>query len=91
VRFVDNRRDYGEQRVVAIGLAQGIALTVVFTDRTETGAIVRRIISARLSNRRERQAYFEALSQERKASSRQGETCQPSQGHRAIDRADLAA
>jgi hypothetical protein len=60
----DNRRDYGEQRVVAIGLAQGIALTVVFTDRAETGAIVRRIISARLSNRRERQAYFEALAQE---------------------------
>lgn len=60
----DNRRDYGEQRAVAIGLAQGIALTVVFTDRAETGATVRRIISARLSNRRERQAYFEALAQE---------------------------
>ena len=60
----DNRRDYGEKRVVAIGLAQGIALTVVFTDRTEAGAVVRRIISARLSNRRERQAYFEALAQE---------------------------
>jgi hypothetical protein len=60
----DNRRDYGEQRVVAIGLAQGIALTVVFTDRAETGVVVRRIISARLSNRRERQAYFEALAQE---------------------------
>ena len=27
----DDRRDYGEKRVVAIGLAQGIALTVVFT------------------------------------------------------------
>jgi uncharacterized DUF497 family protein len=49
---------------VAIGLAQGIALTVVFTDRAETGAVVRRIISARLSNRRERQAYFEAFTQE---------------------------
>jgi uncharacterized DUF497 family protein len=60
----DNRRDYGERRIVAIGLAQGIALTVVFTDRTEAGALVRRIISARLSNRRERQAYFEALAQE---------------------------
>ena len=60
----DNHRDYGEQRVVAIGLAQGIALTVVFTDRAETGVVVRRIISARLSNRRERQAYFEALAQE---------------------------
>jgi uncharacterized DUF497 family protein len=60
----DQRRDYGEARVIAIGLAQGIALTVVFTDRVESGVAIRRIISARLSNRRERQAYFEALAQE---------------------------
>jgi len=61
----DDRRDYGERRIVAIGLAQGIPLTVVFTDRTEAGVVVvRRIISARLSNRRERQAYSQALSQE---------------------------
>ena len=46
------------------GLAtQAIAVTVVYTDRIETGGTVRRIISARLSNRRERQAYFEALAQ----------------------------
>ena len=38
----DERRDYGEKRVVAIGLAQGIALTVVYTDRVEAGAVVRR-------------------------------------------------
>ena len=60
----DQRRDYGEKRTIAIGLAQGIAITVVYTDRTEAGSLVRRIISARLSNRRERQAYFEALAQE---------------------------
>ena len=60
----DQRRDYGETRFIAIGLAQGIALTVVYTDRAESGVLVRRIISARLSNRRERQAYFEALAQE---------------------------
>ncbi len=60
----DVRRDYGERRVIAIGLAQGIALTVVFTDRAEAGAVVRRIISARVSNRRERQTYFEAVAQE---------------------------
>jgi len=61
----DDRRGYGERRIVAIGLAQGIPLTVVFTDRTEAGVVVvRRIISARLSNRRERQAYSQALSQE---------------------------
>ncbi|MCC6174076.1 MAG: BrnT family toxin [Chloroflexi bacterium] len=60
----DQRRDDGEARVIAIGLAQGLAVTVVYTDRTEPGGMVRRIISARLSNRRERQAYFEALAQE---------------------------
>jgi hypothetical protein len=58
----DARRDYGERRVVAIGIAQGIALTVVYTDRTEAGDVLRRIISARVSDRHERQAYFEATS-----------------------------
>jgi hypothetical protein len=54
----DNRRDYGERRRVAIGYADEIALTVVFTDRAESGGdIVRRIISARPSNRHEREAY----------------------------------
>jgi uncharacterized DUF497 family protein len=61
----DKRRDYGERRVIAIGLAQGLALTVVYTDRAGTvGDVVRRIISARLSKRREREAYFEALEQD---------------------------
>lgn len=36
----DQRRDYGETRFIAIGLAQGIALTVVYTDRAESGAVV---------------------------------------------------
>ena len=55
---VDDRRDYGERRVVALGEAQGNMLTVVYTDRVETGGeINRRIISARKSNRREREAY----------------------------------
>ena len=61
----DTRRDYGERRVIAIGLAQGIALTVVYTDRAGTGGgVVRRIISARQSNRNERQAYSQAFSEE---------------------------
>ena len=57
----DDRRDYGERRVVAIGLAQGLHLTVAYTDRSESGQIERRIISARRSNRRERKAYREAV------------------------------
>jgi len=54
----DRRRDYGEKRVIATGLADGFELTVVYTDRPEPGAEVRRrIILARRSNRRERKAY----------------------------------
>ncbi len=54
----DTRRNYGEERIVAIGRVADIALTVVYTDRrTRTGILVRRIISARRSNRYERQLY----------------------------------
>ena len=58
----DRRRESGELRFLAVGLAQGIALTVVYTDRTlKEGETVRRIISARRSNRREREAYDQAI------------------------------
>lgn len=56
---LDNRQDYGELRIVAIGIADGIPLTVVYTDRAEGADVMRRIISARVSNRRERKAYRE--------------------------------
>jgi len=57
----DAREDYGERRVIAVGLAQDMALTVVYIDRQlESGEIVRRIISSRRSNCRERHAYKEA-------------------------------
>ena len=62
VEYDDTRRDYGERRVIALGVADGIALTVVFTDRVATGAgVVRRVISARLSNRKERRRYAETV------------------------------
>ena len=61
----DTRRDYGERRFVAIGLADGLHLTVVFTDRAGArGEITRRVISARQSNRRERNLYDQAVNQE---------------------------
>ena len=53
----DDRKDYGEIRVVAIGLAQDIHLTLVYTDRGDEQGQVRRIISARRSKRRERKIY----------------------------------
>ena len=59
----DTRRDYGERRMIALGIAQDIPLTVVFTDRAEaSGEVSRRIISARKSDRREREAYKKAVS-----------------------------
>jgi hypothetical protein len=62
VEFDDTRRDYGEHRVVALGLADGIPLTVVFTDRVASdGSVVRRVISARVSNRKERRRYAQSL------------------------------
>jgi len=58
----DKRREYGELRVVAIGVVDEIHLTVVSTVRRGTkGEVVRRIISARRSNRRERKIYEEAV------------------------------
>ena len=57
----DTRRDYGERRLIAIGLAQDLELTVCYTDREDSrGEGVRRIFSARRSNRRERKAYRQA-------------------------------
>jgi len=61
---VDDRADYGEPRVVAIGLADGFHLTIVYTDRPSPRDAVRRIISARRSNRRERRAYDQAYREE---------------------------
>ncbi|HEV8599246.1 MAG TPA: BrnT family toxin [Gemmatimonadales bacterium] len=60
VERIDNRRSYGEVRVIAIGVVEGLRLTVVYTDRggPEPG---RRIIAAWRSNRRERQTYAQGI------------------------------
>lgn len=49
----DERRDYGEQRIRAIGQSGGRVLVCVYTDRGER----RQIISLRIANRSERHAY----------------------------------
>ena len=49
----DNRRDYGEVRMQAIGETGGDVLFVIYTDRGD----VRHIISARLANRKERRLW----------------------------------
>lgn len=56
----DDREDYGEDRWLAVGIVDGIELTVVYTD-VETGrGRVRRIISARRATKNEREAYYNA-------------------------------
>ena len=62
VEYNHTRRDYGERRVVAVGLADGVPLTVVFTDRVDPGGgVVRRLISARVSTRKERRRSAERI------------------------------
>ncbi|WP_375456167.1 BrnT family toxin [uncultured Methylobacterium sp.] len=50
IEVEDDRMAYGKTRMRAIGRTSGFILTVVYTDRKD----VRRIISARLSNTKER-------------------------------------
>ena len=52
----DGRRDYGERRIKAIGAVAGHVLVCVYTNRGP----IRRIISLRVANRRERDAYRKA-------------------------------
>jgi len=49
----DDRIDYGEVRIKAIGIVRGVVLVCVYNDRDE----VRRIVSLRVANRKERNAY----------------------------------
>ena len=53
MEWPDARRDYGEARVRAVGEVDGIVLHVVFTDRGDK----RRIISARVANKKERNQW----------------------------------
>lgn len=57
LEWPDERTDYGEKRMIAVGRVGADHLTVVYTDRNIAGITVRRIISARRSSRRERHAY----------------------------------
>lgn len=50
-------REYGEVRIVAVGMIEGLEYTVVYTDRGD----VRWIISARRANKKERKLWHEAF------------------------------
>ncbi len=60
VSFVDNRFDYGEKRLISLGLLAGRVLVIAHTPRGEN---VTRIISMRKANRREKEIYQERLSE----------------------------
>ena len=53
LEWIDDRFDYGEVRVRAIGQVDANVLHVVYTDRAD----VRWIISARLASRKERRQW----------------------------------
>jgi uncharacterized DUF497 family protein len=55
---VDDRFDYREIRVYAIGVANGLEVTVIYTDVSESE---RRVISAWRAERHERAAYWQSL------------------------------
>ena len=56
----DDRLDYGEERLISVGMVETVViLTVVHTDRKG----VCRIISARQANRKEKEQYDKALRQ----------------------------
>ena len=55
VERIDDRFDYGEIRVYAIGLVNGLEITVIYTDKNDDE---RRIISAWRAEPHERRYYW---------------------------------
>jgi uncharacterized DUF497 family protein len=56
---VDDRFEYDEVRMYAVGIVNGIEITVIYTDVSRIG---RRIVSAWKAERHEREAYWENFS-----------------------------
>jgi uncharacterized protein len=54
IERLDERENYGEHRVILIGMAEGVVLFVVYTERDSR----LRLISARRATKREQDDYF---------------------------------
>jgi hypothetical protein len=54
VEWIDERKDYGEERVNLLGVCDGVILHVTYTERAERI----RIISARRAERHEQDHYY---------------------------------
>jgi uncharacterized protein len=61
VERIDDRFDYGETRVYAIGLVNGIEITVIYTDCSDDE---RRLIAAWRAEPHERRYYWQHLEKE---------------------------
>jgi uncharacterized DUF497 family protein len=57
IEFDDTRRDYGERRIIALGVVAGRVLVCVYTERGAANDLVRWIISLRKANKGESHAY----------------------------------
>ncbi|GEK53150.1 BrnT family toxin [Vreelandella venusta] len=55
--MMDDRQDYGEERIITVGKLSGKVTVIVWTQR----GTKRRIISMRYANERERQRYEQHL------------------------------
>ena len=55
IEFLDDRKDYGEERYVILGMVHGHVLYVGYTERND----VFRIISARRATKHEQEFYFQ--------------------------------
>lgn len=54
---IDDRENYGEEGIIALGIAAGTVYRVVYAKRRENI----RIISAQKANRREREIFYRAI------------------------------
>jgi len=54
IEWIDEREDYGEERVVLLGMSGSQILSVVYTERNERN----RIISARSATKYEQNTYY---------------------------------
>ena len=54
IERIDDREDYGEERINRIGMCEGVILHVTYTERSEKV----RIISARRATRDEQDDYY---------------------------------
>jgi uncharacterized DUF497 family protein len=53
LHFIDRSMNHGEERLIGVGMVNGIVLTVVYTERGERI----RLISARKATRHEQRSY----------------------------------